>query len=204
MSNKKWIKFNGTIRDIGNHGKSRGINVSMLTKHSDIGRHIEGQFRFTTDLPDTTEIEKQRKEQIVTLRTDKILDVKINCFNNMMMMTAKESGMRAELLLTQHNLDIYLELLAQFTAIDTIINKMIQQKKPQKLIQEQEQQLKQQIINKIESTNGAIPIILIKAVENDVLEGYTQSFIDKLVDFSENIMKDRSLVWKRKRSKKKK
>jgi len=203
MTEEDWVQFKGTIRNLGNKGKSRGINLSMLTKHPDIGRHIVGQFRFTDEEPDTTEIDKARKETIVERRSDKILDIKTNCFNNQMMHFAKNTGMRVETLLTAQNLEVYLELWAQFTTIDTIIKNMQQQNKKQDDIKEQERQLKEQIVSKIKTTYGNIPQIIITAVEDDVEIGYTQEYIDKLVEFSENIMTDRTLLWKRKKKQKK-
>jgi len=117
------------------------------------------------------------------------------------MQTAKESGIRVELLLTEQNLNIYLELWSQFSAIDSIISKMVQQGKDKKDISAQESQLKEQIISNITSNYGQIPQIIITAVENDVIEGYTQSYIDALVSYSESIMKDRNTVWRRKKKK---
>lgn len=200
---EEWIDFKGTIRNLGNSGKSRGINISMITKKSDIGRRVVGKFCFTDKEPDTVELTKQRKELIIERRSDKILDVKTNCFNNMMMKVAKESGIRVELLLTQQNLDIYLELLSQFTAIDIIVNKMQQQGKQKADIDIQEKLLKEQIVQKLQSTYGNIPNIIITTVDNDVLEGYTQSYIDKLIEYSETIMTDRTMLWKRKKKQKK-
>jgi len=203
MEEEKWIEFVGTLRNLGNKGKSRGINVSMITNINDIGRHVVGRFRFTDQEPDTKEIDKARKEYIVDKRSDKILDIKTNCFNNQMMHFAKNTGMRVETLLTSQNLEIYLELWAQFTTIDTIIKNMQQQGKEQKDIKEQEKQLKEQIVSKLKATYGQIPQIIITAVEDDVLMGYTQEYIDKLIEFSENIMTDRTLLWKRKKKQKK-
>lgn len=204
MTKEDWVQFTGTIRNLGNKGKSRGVNLSMLTKNQDIGRHIVGQFRFTDEEPDTKEIDNARKEFIVERRSDKILDIKTNCFNNQMMHFAKNTGMRVELLLTPQNLDMYLELWSQFTTIDTIIKNMQQQGKTKSDVSAQEKQLKEQIINKLGATYGQIPQIIINAVEDDVLLGYTQEYIDKLVEFSENIMTDRTILWKRKNGAKKK
>jgi len=200
---EEWIEFKGTLRNLGNSGKSRGINISMITKKEDIGRHIIGKFCFTDEEPDTTELTKQRKEMITQRRSDKILDIKTNCFNNQMMHFAKNTGMRVEILLTPQNLDMYLELWAQFTTIDTIIKNMQQQGKKQSDITAQEKQLKEQIVSKLKATYGQIPQIIITAVEDDVEIGYTQEYIDKLVEFSENIMTDRTLLWKRKKKQKK-
>lgn len=202
MAENDWVQFSGTIRNLGNKGKSRGINVSMLTKHQDIGRHIVGQFRFTDEEPDITEIEKARKEYIVERRSDKILDVKSNCFTNQMQHFAKNTGIRLELLLTPTNLDIYLELWSQFSAIQVIIDNMQKQGKAKEDIKAQEKQLKEQIINKVQTKYGQIPKLIITAVEDDVITGYTQEYIDKLVEFSETIMTDRTQLWKRRKSKK--
>lgn len=204
MEDEQWINFNGTIRNLGNKGKSRGINVSMLTKKSDIGRHIEGHFKFLEEEPNLKELEKQNKEQIVNRRADKILETKTNCFTNQMMQFAKEKGIRVELLLTETNLDIYLELWSQFTSIQTIIQRMEKQNKSKEDIKEQEVALKEQIIKKLESQYGKIPLIIIESVDDDILTNYTQDYIDKLVEYSEKIMTDRSLVWKRKKYAKKK
>ena len=62
MAENDWIEFVGTLRNLGNKGKSRGINISMITNKNDIGRHLVGRFCFTDSEPDITEITSKLKK----------------------------------------------------------------------------------------------------------------------------------------------
>ena len=120
--NEGWIEFDGKIKDIGNHGKSRGISLSACTNELDIGRHIVGKFKFVDSAPNDTEYLNRKKQNLLTKRIDFINERKTFCAQNKLSIYARKYGLPEEQALTMTNLDFYFAIWLQldlFTSQET-------------------------------------------------------------------------------------
>lgn len=115
-----WIEFDGKVRDIGNKGKSRGLNLSAYTNEQDIGRHIVGRFMFVDNAPNSEEYHEMKKQTLLTKRLDIVQDIKTFCAQNKLSTHARVNGIPEEEALTLTNLNYYFQIWLQLDVLNSV------------------------------------------------------------------------------------